>query len=222
MLGRRRFLQMATVATPLALCSPRQLFAQDEKPDFDIAGTRTTDPAGYEIAWSNDWEETDIAHLTFENIPGQLEYLVLDWSNAPSGLDNQRVVITSEAADGVIDPQVLLDSFGDLYPGEEMGYAPGTRIETRKVTDDGCWFSFAGGENPFESGVVGISLFYTPKRAGDALLNVTLNINSGQNRTPKHLEMIDATISVNGNWLLGMDDLGEYWNAMEQSTESTL
>lgn len=220
----RRTLLRGASAMPIAFSLPNLALAQsgDVRPDFDILGTRQTNPPGYEIAWSQDWNEKDITNLTFEDVPGKLEYLVLDWANPPDNLDTQRIVIETHAASEVIDPEWLINSFDELHPGLEMGYAPGTRIETRKVTDLGCWFSFAGGESPFETGVVGLSLYYTPQTAGNPLLHIYFNVHSGTNRTPEHLEMIDSTISINGDWFLGMDELDAYWEAFEKSTESTL
>lgn len=223
MLDRRNLLK-AAAASPL-LFAPSNIASGQvagDKPDFAIADSRQTNPPGYEIAWSDEWIEKDITNLTFEDVPGELEYLVLDWANPPGNLDTQRIVIKAHAANEIIDPEWLINSFDDLHPGLEMGYAPGTSIETRKVTENGCWFSFAAGEDPFETGLVGLSLYYTPKNVGDALLNIYFNVRSGTNRTPEHLEMIDSTISINGDWFLGMDDLGAYWEAFENTPERDL
>lgn len=218
MLNRRKLVQ-STAFLPAAFLLPSTSFAQDDdKPDFTIAGSQQTDPPGYEVAWSDDWEQTDLEGLTFSPIPGERGYIVLDLANPVSNRDTQRIVIESHASNEAIDPEWLIETFADSHPETEMGYAPGTVIETRKVTDRGCWFSFGAGDDSFVPGVIGLSLYYIPTTPGEPLLNVVFNIHKGLNRSSsEHLEFIDSTISLNGDWLLGMDDLDEYWDALTTS-----
>lgn len=223
MIDRRTFLRTA-VATPLALCVPHLGFAQssDPKPDFDIAGSAQSDPAGYEIAWSSLWTGVDMDSVSFQPVPGQTGFVVLDSEEREVGqskfLSKQRLVIETNAVSGPIDPDDLMNSFEDLHPTTHMGYAPGTVIESRHVTDQGCWFSFGPGPNGGGiEGVVGISMYYTPANAGAPLLNARFNIANGSFRTPEFLEEMDSTVSLNGNWLMGMDELGNFWEAIENS-----
>lgn len=223
MIDRRRFLSFAAVGS-VALVLPSHALTQDdgEEPDFDIAGSIESDPPGYTIAWSSDWETVEREAFTAETIPGVSRIVGLDLVDAPDVYSAQRIIIETRAMDVLVRGEELLNSLPDNYPETDMGYAPGTRIETRQVTDGGCWFSFAGGEDPFATGTIGLSLYYTPGQAEDPLVNVSFNFAKGQNRTPEFLETIDSTISLNDNWLLGMDELDAYWEAFEQSTESTL
>lgn len=223
MFSRRQLIQGAA-ALPFSISLPLTTFAQEdaERPDFDIAGSIESDPPGYTIAWSSDWETVEREAFTAETIPGVSRIVGLDLVDAPDVYSAQRIVIETRAMDVLVRGEELLNSLPDNYPETDMGYAPGTRIETRQVTDDGCWFSFAGGEDPFATGTIGLSLYYTPGQAEDPLVNVSFNFAKGQNRTPEFLETIDSTISLNDNWLLGMDELDAYWEAFEQSTESTL
>lgn len=217
MLDRRKFLTAST-AMPLLLAAPTIALGQEETPDFEIAGSIQTDPPGYEVAWSDDWKAVDVSGLTFNPVPGRLGYIVLDLDVPMSDERNQRIVIESHAAAEVIDPAWLIESFADNHPETDMGYAPGTVVETRKVTDQGCWFSFGAGEDSVVPGVIGLSLYYTPTTPGVPLVNVIFNIHRGINRaTSEHLELIDSTISLDGDWLLGMDDLDAYWEALENS-----
>src|SRR5690554_2575331 len=61
MIDRRTFLRGAAIA-PVMLAMPHLSLAQnaDSKPVFDIAGSAQTDPAGFEIAWSNLWTSVDV------------------------------------------------------------------------------------------------------------------------------------------------------------------
>lgn len=221
MFDRRAFLQAALIA-PIPFSATGGSLAQtsDPKPDFDIAGSAHTDPAGFEIAWGSIWSEVDVSGLTFNPIPGQTGFIVLDSEERPSGrfTTKQRIVIETNAVSGPVDPQELMNSFEDLYPSTNMGYAPGTVIESRHVTDRGCWFSFGPGpQGGGIEGVIGISLFYTPTDASTPLLNISFNLGTGPLRTEAFLEEMDSTISINGDWLLGMDDLGNFWEAIETS-----
>ena len=56
-----------------------------------------------------------------------------------------------------------------------------------------------------------------PTDANTPLLNVSFNLGHGPLRTEAFLEEMDSTISINGDWLLGMDDLGNFWEAIETS-----
>lgn len=223
MFDRRRLLQFASIApVTLAIPQPGYVESTTSWPDFDIAGRTQTDPPGYDIAWSSMWSSVVIGDLTFQPVPGQTGFVVLDSEEREVGqskfLDKQRLVLETNAAAGPIDPEELINSFEDLHPSTQMGYAPGTVIESRHVTDQGCWFSFGPGPNGggFE-GVIGLSLYYTPASAGSPLLNVVFNISHGPFRTPEFLEEMDSTVSINGNWLLGMDDLDNFWDAIENS-----
>lgn len=222
-MDRRNFLRAAGVV-PIALTIPVITSAQadDEKPNFEVAGRVQTDPPGYEVAWSSLWSQRELDGLTFEVVPGTTGFIVLDTEERATGVSNlsmgQRIVIETNAANKVIDAEELMNSFEDLHPATHMGYAPGTVIESRHVTDQGCWFSFGPGPNGGGiEGVVGLSLYYTPEVAGDPLLNVMFNLALGSFRTPEFLEEMDSTVSLNGNWLLGMDDLGNFWEALETS-----
>lgn len=210
------------VAAPIVLTAPILVSAQSEeaKPDFSIAGTAHTDPAGYEIAWSDIWTQIDIEDLTFNPVPGQTGFIVLDSEERPTeyATTKQRTVFETSAASGPMNPEELMNSFEDLHPSTHMGYAPGTVIESRHVTEQGCWFSFGPGpQGGGIEGVIGIALYYTPKDADTPLLNVRFNLGHGPLRTEEFIEELDSTISINGNWLLGMDDLGNFWEAIETS-----
>lgn len=222
MLNRRRFLQIATIA-PAVFGIPQPGLAQsaDPKPDFDIAGNTQTDPAGYEIAWSSLWTNVDVGPLRMQPVPGQTGFVVLDSEERQVGqrlTSRQRVVLETNAISGPVDPEELLNSFEDDHPSTHFQYAPGTVIESRHLTDQGCWISMGPGPNGggFE-GVIGLSLYYTPPEDGLPLLNVKFTVSHGSFRTPEFLEEMDSTISINGNWLLAMDDLESFWDAIENS-----
>lgn len=223
MIDRRTFLRGAAIA-PVMLAMPHLSLAQnaDSKPVFDIAGSAQTDPAGFEIAWSNLWTSVDVGPLTMQPVPGQTGFIVLDTEERQVGDSplhvKQRVVLETNAVSGPVDPEELLNSFEDDHPSTHFQYAPGTVIESRHLTDRGCWISMGPGPNGggFE-GVIGLSLYYTPADAGLPLLNVRFTVSQGSFRTPEFLEEMDSTISINGNWLLAMDDLGNFWDAIENS-----
>lgn len=221
-MNRRDFL--LGVAAPLALTLPAAISAQvgEEKPNFAIAGNQPTDPSGYEIAWSNLWSSEDIEPLSFQPVPGQKGFVVLTTEERPVGTGRlhvrQRIVMETNAVSGPVDPEELLNSFEDDHPSTHFQYAPGTVIESRHLTDQGCWISMGPGPNGggFE-GVIGLSLYYTPADVGLPLLNVRFSVAEGSFRTPEFLEEMDSTISINENWLLAMDDLGNFWEAIETS-----
>lgn len=224
MINRRTFAFGAT-AVPASLLLPAVSLAQStsDTPDFDVAGSAQTDPPGWEIAWADGWNTVDVETLMFDPVPGQTGYLVLDSDERELGdqvkfIMSQRLVFESTLVNGPVHPEELMNSFEDAHPSTHMGYAPGTVIESRHITDSGCWFSF--GPGPLGGGiegVIGLSLYYTPTGSNSTLLNLAFNIAQGSFRTEEFLEEMDASVSINGDWLLNMDELGNFWDAITSS-----
>lgn len=219
MIDRRTFLRGA-VATPLVLSFPHVASAQDDeaKPDFDVAGSKHSDPQGYEVAWTEDWElRDDLSTFQAKTEPGQRGFIVLDADSIPGIPDspNRRTVLETVLDASATDPEAYIAAIPDNIM-ELQGYTPGTYVHSRHVTERGGWICHTAAANP-ETAFRGIELYYLPQSPGDPVLIVSA-IDFSPSRggySPEALAAIDSSISINGDWLLGMDDLDAYWQALE-------
>ena len=225
-MDRRKFLS-AAAGSSLAFALPTLSFAQsEEKPDFEIAGTAQTDPAGYEIAWSRDWTlRDDLSPLLEKTVPGTRGFVALDIPSIPGieGSSNDRTIIETVFDASATDAEAYIAAIPNNRM-EQEGYAPGTYIHSRHVTDLGGWICFAADSADHSQGLRGIELFYLPQSPGDPVLIVSGNFvtPSAPEYRPEYLEFLDSTISINGNWLFGMDDLGNYWDAIEAVSDGPI
>lgn len=219
-MDRRKFLQSAAI-TPLAFTFARSASAQSEeesKPYFSAAGSQQSDPPGYEVAWSEEWELRDDLSLLLEKTePGQRGFIALDTDSIPwiPNSLNERVILETVLDPSATDAEAYMAAIPDNRP-ELEGYAPGTYVHSRHVTDRGGWICFAADVEP-ERALRGIELFYLPQSPGDPVLIVSaIDFSPSRDEySPDALAFFDSSISINGDWLLGMDDLASYWQALE-------
>lgn len=220
MIDRRRFLNF-TAASSMALILPSRTLAQDdaEGPDFEIAGRQQTDPTGYEIAWSEEWElRSDLSPLLAKSEPGQRGFIALDTDSIPGfpNSKNHRVIVETVLDTAATDAETYIEAIPDNRP-EQQGYAPGTYVHSRHITEQGGWICHAADVDDPSSAFRGIELFYLPQSAGDPVLIVSAIdfLPTSEEYSPDTLAFFDSSISINGDWLLGMDDLDSYWQALE-------
>ena len=225
-MDRRTFLKIAG-ATPLALAAPVLVSAQDDdsKPDFTPAGSQQTDPAGYEIAWTEDWELREgLSTFEAKTEPGRRGFIVLDADSTPGFPDspNRRTILETVSDPAATDAEAYIAAIPDDRP-EQQGYAPGTYVHSRHVTERGGWICHAADVDDPSRAFRGLELFYLPQSPGDPVLIVSgIDFNPGkEGYTADGLAAIDSSISVNGDWLLAMDDLDSYWQALEAVSEGS-
>lgn len=219
-MDRRAFLKMAGAATS-ALTAPVPVSAQNDeaKPDFSIAGSRQTDPPGYEVAWSEEWEPREyLSPILAKLVPGQRGFIALDADSLPGlpSSSGQRILLETVLDPDATDADAYIAAIPDDRP-EQEGYAPGTFIHSRHVTERGGWICFAANVEDPSRALRGIELFYLPQSAGDPVLIVSSIsfLPRSEEYSPDALAFFDSSISINGDWLLGMDDLDSYWQALE-------
>lgn len=219
MIDRRKFMHGAA-AIPLAFSFTHVASAQDDeaKPDFDVAGSKQSDPPGYEVAWSEDWElRDDVSTFQAKTEPGQRGFIILDADSSPGFPDssNRRTILETVLDPAATDPEAYIAAIPDNVM-ELRGYAPGTYVHSRHVTERGGWICHTAGADP-DRAFRGLQLYYLPQSPGDPMLIVSAIDLSPRDEeySPEGLAAIDSTISINGDWLLGMDDLDAYWQALE-------
>ena len=217
MLDRRRFLQ-AVAATPLVFAASAH--AHEEAPDFAIAGSQVSDPPGYAVAWSEDWElRTDLSTFQAKTEPGQRGFIILDADSSPGfpESNNRRTVLETVLDPAATDPEAYIAAIPDNRM-ELQGYAPGTYIHSRHVTERGGWICYAANVEDHSRALRGLELYFLPQSPGDPVLTisaVTFSPSRDEEYSPEGLAAIDSSISISGDWLLGRDELDAYWQALE-------
>lgn len=224
MFSRRQLIQGAA-AMPLSIALPLTTFAQEgeDAPDFVVAGSQQTDPAGYEVAWSEEWKlREDLSPIVAKTVPGTRGFIALDADSIPGlpGSLNQRIILETVMDSTATDAEAYIAAIPDNRP-ELEGYAPGTYVHSRHVTERGGWICFAADVDDPTRALRGIELFYLPQSAGDPVLIVSAIdfLPANEEYSPDALAFFDSSISINGDWLLGMDDLDSYWQALEAVSE---